>query len=405
MYQLFATIIAFLCIPILIRFKFKLSKTLLITALVLGMVSGIGIINLKDAFLSVITDKSSLSTILTVAMVTILSGLMKQYRILDKIVESMLIVINNKKVILMIIPAMIGMLIVPGGALLSAPFINNLGEEMGIKQSRRAAINLVFRHISMFILPYSTSLLIISGSMPQINIGQIILLNLIFVISMIIIGYFMFIRDIDFEKSIEDRKDIGKNIVNLIVHTSPIYVCVILNVLTGLPFYITLIGSIILVFLLGDKEDFFRHLIKSFNLNTVLIVIAVFIIKGIILRMDDLLQLFNTMFLGSDSVFSIMIVFFISSFFFGFITGNQTASLAILLPMVTMLNVSNETLYVYLYFSYCCAFLGYFFSPLHLCQAFTVQHMGVATKDLYKEYKYFPVYLVLVLMISFMILV
>ncbi|MBZ2174998.1 DUF401 family protein [Schnuerera sp. xch1] len=52
----------------------------------------------------------------------------------------------------MIIPAMIGVLIISGGALLSAPFIYNLGEEMELSPPRRAAINLVFRHIAMFFI-------------------------------------------------------------------------------------------------------------------------------------------------------------------------------------------------------------------------------------------------------------
>ncbi len=107
---------------------------------------------------------------MTVIMVSILGGLMNHYKILDKIVETLLLMVRSKKNILMIIPAMIGVLIIPGGALLSAPFINNIGEEIKLTPARRAAINLVFRHITMFILPYSTSLLVVSASIPNINI-------------------------------------------------------------------------------------------------------------------------------------------------------------------------------------------------------------------------------------------
>ena len=151
----------------MIRLKFKLSNTLLITAGILGIVSGIGLESFKESVFSVFLESSSLYTVFAVIMVSILSGLMKYYGILDNIVESMQIVIHNKKAMLMIIPAMIGLLMVPGGALLSAPFINDIGEEIGIPPSRRAAINLVFRHISMFILPFSTGLLVIAASMPR----------------------------------------------------------------------------------------------------------------------------------------------------------------------------------------------------------------------------------------------
>lgn len=405
MYQFFSVVISFLFIPFLIRLKLKLSTTLLITAGILGVVSGIGFEAIKSSIFSVFTESSSLYTVLAVVMVSILSGLMKQYKILDKIVGSLQLVIHNKKSILMIIPAMIGVLIVPGGALLSAPFINNLGEDMGLAPSRRAAINLVFRHISMFVLPYSTSLLVISASMPEISIPRIILLNLIFVSSMTVIGYFFFLRDIKVEKSTLKRTFIGKNIINLLIYTSPIYICVILNVITGLPFFITLVASVILVYFLSDKIDFIKIAIKSFNWSSVITVISVFIIKDLILKMDGLLEVFNIMFLESNNIYATMLVFMISALFFGFITGYQSASLAILLPMVSQLNVSNDVLHIYLYFAYGCAFLGYFFSPLHLCQAFTVQHMGTTTKELYKEYKFFAPILLLVLIVSFLILV
>ena len=181
--QILIVIISFILIPILIRLKFKLSYALLISSAVLGILSGGGIQTIIDSVVDVFVDSSSLTTILSVAMVSILGGLMKQYKILEKIVDSMLQVINNKKAILMIIPAMIGLLVVPGGALLSAPFVNKLGEDIKITTARRSAINLVFRHAGILLLPYSTSLLIVAGTLPQVSIPRVLFLNLLFVLA------------------------------------------------------------------------------------------------------------------------------------------------------------------------------------------------------------------------------
>lgn len=404
MYQLFAIIVSFLFIPILIKRKLELSHTLLVTAGILALLSGVGFEAVRDSILNIFLDFHSLSSVLAVGMVTILGGLMKNYKILDRVVESMISVVQNKKATLMIIPATIGMLIVPGGALLSAPFINNLGEEMEISPSRRAAINLVFRHAAIFLVPYSSSLLVTAAAMPELNIGRIIQYNLIFLVSMTILGYLFYIKDIENEKARVHEKRTLKSFLKLLAYASPVYVCVIINLITGLPFFITLIASIGLVYLLGDKKDFLKKTLTSFKLNSVLVIIAVFIMKGIILRMDELLSLFNNLFIQSTSIFSIMFVFLISAFFFGYITGYQSSSLIILLPMVSQLNISIDQMYVYTFFAYGCAFLGYFFSPLHLCQAFTVQHMGTTTQALYKEYKFLAPLLFLVLIISFLIM-
>lgn len=389
MIQLAAVIISFMMIPVLGRLKIKLSYTLFISSIMLGLISGIGFKGTLGTLLSVFIKQSSLNTILTVLMVSILGGLMKHYKILDKIVAAILLVVPDKRIILMIIPALVGVLIIPGGALLSVPFIYNLGEEMNIPKPRRAAINLVFRHIAMFVMPYSTGLLVISASIPGISILRLVLLNMFYVVPMIVVGYYFYIRDIKSEKITVSRHNLGKNILNIALYTMPFYICVILNAITGWPFYLTMLSSIISVYFLSNKKNFVKTTINSINWHTVLIIVAILIIKETILKMNDLLFIFNSMFNVNSTMISNMLIFLTASVFFGIVTGNQAAALAIILPMVAQLQVSEEMLYIYLYFSFSCAFIGYFFSPIHLCQAFTVQHMNTTTIELLKQYKYF----------------
>lgn len=396
MWQLFAVFIAFLAIPILLKFKIKLSYVLIITALFLGIISGIGMQKLFLSLTNVFTDIASLNTILTVMMVGILGGVMKQYGFLDKIVESLQKLIRNRKNILMIIPAMIGVLQIPGGAMLSAPFVNDIGKDLGIKRTKRAAINLIFRHISMFFLPYSIHLLIIISTFPQLELSKLVLQNSGIIASMIIIGYFLYLREAK-EVKAEVRKDAEKNLLNLAIYTMPIYISVIINVITGWPFYITLIASVIVVYIIGDKKDFLKVVLKSINGHIVLTITAVMLMKFVILNMDQLLELFDSLFSGTDNFFSILLVLFSSGLFFGMITGNNAPPLAIMLPMIARLNPSIEMLYVYTYFAGAASFLGYYFSPLHLCQIFTLDIVGVTTGELYNEYRLYAVLMLIAL--------
>lgn len=403
MYQLLVVIISFLLIPILIRKKVKLSYTLLIVAAVLAIFSNIGIESAISSVFNVFINPPSRSTVLTVMMISILGGLMGHYKVLEGIVGSLEKVIKNKKNILMIIPAFIGLLVIPGGALLSAPFINNLGEELKIIPPKRAAINLIFRHLAMYVMPFSTGLLIVASSFPDLSIGRIILYNILFLLLIVITGYFLFIKDIKVD-IVSKRENLGKNLIKLGILTSPIYIPVIISLSTGLPFYITLLISIVVVYFLGNKEDFIKTLIKSISWHTILTMIAILIIKEIILNMDSLLGIFMTMFSNNDNILYTLLIFFVTSLFFGFITGNQGASLAIILPMISQLNVTNDMLYIYIYFAYISAFMGYYFSPLHLCQAFTVELMGVNTVDLYNEYKYYAPIMFVILIGTFFFL-
>lgn len=82
------------------------------------------------------------------------------------------------------------------------------------------------------------------------------------------------------------------------------------------------------------------------------------------------------------------------SLFFGFVTGNSSVPLAVNLPILSIMDLPINRLYVYLFFVYRSGFIGYYFSPIHLCQILTLQEMGVSTRNLYKEYRLYILILV-----------
>jgi len=231
--------------------------------------------------------------------------------------------------------------------------------------------------------------------MPDISVPLLIGLNFFFVVGIVAAGYLMFLRDID----LGDRKAKGRNFSNfkkLAVYTSPIYICVIITGITGIPFYISMLASLLIVYVLGDKKAFLINAVKSINVNIVLTVTAVLIMQNIIMEMSDMLAIFNNIFAASSSMISILFVLLLTSTFFGFITGYQVAAMAITLPLIAQLDVSYQMMHLYVFIATACSFVGYFFSPLHLCQAFTTQIMGVSTIELYKEYKFFAPVLVII---------
>lgn len=399
MVQLIVVALSYTLIPILIRRKVKLSYTLLITAGFLSALSGIGGEAILKIIRSLFTSTSSLNTILVVAMVSILGGLMKHYGLLERVVETLQRITGNKKISIILIPALIGVLIVPGGAMLSAPFVNTIGEELGIIPARRAAINLVFRHVAMFVLPFSTSLLVIGSILPELNIYKIIGLNLIMIAVMLLLGHQLFLKEVKVQ-AVEKSGHQLKDLKDLLFYSSPIYICVLINLIFGVPFYVAMLASLAMVYILSDKKDFLKIGKKSFNGHIVLTVMAVLVMKDVIIHMEDLMGLVNTLFSASGSIVTVFVVIFFTSLLIGYITGYSVASLAITLPLISELGASLGMMHIYTYFAFGCAFIGYFFSPLHLCQAFTLQLMGVTTNELYAQYKLYAPLLIGALIVS-----
>ncbi len=406
MAQVIVIFIAFSLIPIMVRRGFKLSSSIIGTALALGILSGIGLKTFANVLLGVFINDGSKDTVLTVALVGVLGGLMGHYGLLDKMVDAMLRIINDKKKILMILPPMMGMLTIPGGAALSAPFVNNIGEDLDVAKPTRAAINLTYRHISIFVLPYNTSLLLLRTSLKEINIYKFILMNLAFILPALGVAYLLYIKDVRSEK-VERKGQLGRNLLNLLVLTSPIYISVVINSIFSLPFYLAMIPSIIIVFLLSDKKDFAKVMVRSINWDALITVVGVLTLKDTILNMDKLLAFIENLFGQVNNNLLILGVFLLVGIFFGLITGNSSVPLAINLPILAMMNLPLNTLYVYLFFVFASGFIGYYFSPIHLCQVLTISQMGVSTIDMYKEYKlYIPALLgILILSTSLFFLI
>lgn len=389
-----AIFFAFSTIPLLMKAKVRLSYSLFISITVLGLLSKLSFRILMESTVSIVTKPASLNTILTILMITVLGGMLKHYKIINEIINILKLLVNDDRKVMAIIPALVGTLIIPGGALLSAPFAYELGKNIGLKPSKSAAINLVYRHLAMFIFPYSTSLLIISATLPEVIMSKLVLLNLILVLSIIILGYFCFFRKIEIAKP-NGIKNYTKQVTKMVIYTSPIYACIIINAITGLPFYITLLGSIYIAYLLGDKKDFVKIVKGTLNKNTfltILTVAAILIMKEIVLNMEELIKILDNAIIASkNSMFSITSFFLVSSFIMGYITGLSTTALAIMLPFISRLSIGSEKMYIYTYLVLGASFLGYFISPLHLCQVFTLDYMGVTNSELFKEYRcYFP---------------
>lgn len=399
MQQLIIMIVSFALIPILTSLKVKYIYALLACAALLGTLSGIGLAAVFDSVSGLIILESNRDTLLTVMMICIVSGLMTKYGITDRLVHSIQSVVVNPKTSLMLVPAVFGLLIIPGGAVLSVPFTAQTGDSLSIPKDRQAAINLVFRHISMFIMPYSTSLLIVASVIPEINMTSVILLNSVFVLFMVIIGYYLYIRNLPWDRKTQNIPDYTK-LPHIILYLTPIISCVVLNMVTGIPLYLTMFSSVLIIILLGGKEDLLKTVWTSMNWKLTGMIAIVLVIKEMIGKMDAMIVMLQTYVQNLTGVIPILLVFCAVSILLGMSTGFQVASLGIILPLLNYLQLASRETLFYVYFVFCATYLGYFFSPLHMCQLFTNDYLEVKTIALYREYRYFIVLMVLNLIIT-----
>ncbi|MBQ7283900.1 MAG: DUF401 family protein, partial [Oscillospiraceae bacterium] len=340
--------------------------------------------NFADVFLK----PSLFKNVLIVVLIGSLGIIMKKYDFLANVNDAILHILAGKKAVMHALPAVIGLRSVPGGAQLSAPFVKEIGEDLGVKPELRAVLNLTCRHLAMLLVPTSNALLVIKATVPEIDIYFLILLDLGFVILMQTTCYFFYTRRIKDIKVPLDTKLLPKYIKQLLIYLSPIYMILVFNGIFKVDMLISVLLSFVIIFAIcgrKDAKDYVLTFAKGLKFNTFVMMVGLFFIQNTIKSADSLINGFSAIFAGSQGIV-LAVAIFVFAVIISVTTGLSYTSMGIIMPILMALNLSITEITIFGFFVFASSFCGYFFSPLHLCQLLTIQTMGCSPKGVYKEY-------------------
>ncbi|MBQ6833880.1 MAG: DUF401 family protein [Lachnospiraceae bacterium] len=394
MRQFAGIIIAFIMLLVMLKGYPKIAKgkkaplgpVLMITGLIMAVISGLSISTMGQAFVDVFTTFSSLQTLIVVVEIGILANILKQYGLLNKVVRALEKLIPSKKTLIIMFPALMGLLPVPGGAFLSAPFVDSLGNDLKMSGEKKAAANLYFRHIAMFILPYNSTMLAIASALPEISIYKLIGLNLPFMLTLLIGAYCFYVKAAPSAVTESSGFSLGP-LKDVFLYLAPIYMAVVFNTVFHLDMYISLLLCILLTFFLigKDKSEYIKTIVKGFSIDTFLMLAGVYFMQNIILNLDYVMVSVGGI-LSGQSILGFMIIVPLVGLAFGLSTGMNLVPMGILLPFVAGMNLPVIAQTVYAMYILVWSFLGYYFSPFHLCQLLSIKYMGCDTKKVYRQH-------------------
>ncbi len=354
-------------------------------ALCLGLYSP-GIRNILGVARTVFTDPSILLLSLAVGIIPLIGGAMERTGMMDDLVNNLRM---KKKAFLSVSPALVGLLPMPGGALLSAPLLEKGGK--GVPNDLKSAINVWYRHIFILIYPLGTLLAI--TKMAGINLYVAVLYTVPGFLILLVLGHFTLIRKV--EGSIEYTKKFDRNKLALalfvivlapVIHLCLMYIFGQLNVFprvtSELPLVIGVTVSLIMAFRLGglSPKDIMPVTRKMKPWNFALIIVGMFF--------------FLEMFTSSDAPSTIeklkvpaLVLLVGVGFFLGAAMGRVTAPVFILYPIYcTQFGGGENATMPLIPFSvmYFAVFLGYVISPVHPCLIVTMEYFKVGYKEIFK---------------------
>jgi len=407
---LLGMILSFALVVMLIRKRVNFGISLLLGSFLLSLFSlaAVSVESVFFAFLKAtiydvqnavfIWDTIELAVLMT--LIFMLASLMQDTGAIAKLINSLRLLFNKGGTIA-IIPAIYGLMPVPGGALFSAPAVEEEGENFDLSVSDKNFFNVWFRHIWFPIYPISSSILIMAD-LAALNMYLLIMVNSISFFAMIIVGYIILAWKTDrlFKKKskdeIEQNKDTSQKktkkdlsgLLFLLPPLLPLAFSVLESV--GIPlftaFSIGVFVSIILLYKMSKVSwKNYKQYIKQAATWKLVAVIAgimifreIFEVSGVNLTIYSLLE---------QVPFTPLVVVIVFPLLLGLLTGyllsGITLSYVLLEPLFSCVDLCTVGLVSILFMS---GFVGYLISPIHLCNVLSSEYLKTDTTRMYPLY-------------------
>lgn len=358
---------------VMVLSKYELGIILSLGAVAFAILAGADIL---QSLINVLLDPSILVLMIIVALIPILGGLMEESGLMMEMIQKMRV---SKKSSLMAMPALFGLLPVPGGALMSAPIVDQIGSDEDT--NKKVSINVWYRHMLILIYPLSSSL-IVASFLTNINLYICVIVLLPCLIIMWLIGYFTMVKNVS-PFSEQGERDLKRAFHNLL----PIIIAPIIDFIgrtffnLSVPELFLLVGLVFSIWIalrfgnmkfssvktISKKMKIWRF---PFIIFSMFLFLEVFILSG---APEEIASLNLTVFL-----------FILIGFFLGFATGRIQLPISILVPIYLVQYAVLAMSILDFVFIYTSIFLGYLITPIHPCVAYSTEYFQTNFKKVVK---------------------
>ncbi len=389
----------------LLRLKVDLALAVLAVTILTILLFGVPLALSLGTAWQTLGAASTWEMLAVIVLVQVIGAIQKSRRMFDHLILALNAVLRDKRLVAIVSPMVIGFLPMPGGALFSAPLVETSTREMKLKPAFNAFLNYWFRHDWELIWPLYAGLLMFQ-TMAQIPMRRIVLFQLPFSLLHIATGlavaFWVFrrqgIRRVGPEATSAKKHELLRS---FFAGTWPLWVIILAFFFLGLPLHWTVVGVTLLLALLERvrPREALGFLTAATVVRSVLMILAVLVFQRIIEISGAFAPLAH---IQVPLELIVLIIFFVS-FTLGFLTGVNTAYIAIAFPVLLPLIQTLPNYFYLALYIYVIGFAGILLSPLHLCLVLTNEHFRAPALGVYR-YMALPV-LAMILLATALVLI
>jgi len=343
----------------------------------------LGFINLKPVVIfqqikSTILDPAIILLGVAVGIIPLIGGVLEESGLMEGLFKNLRL---KRKLFLIFGPAFLGMLPMPGGALLSAPLVLRAGDDISDKQY--TAINVWFRHALILIYPLGA--LLVTSKMAGLYLYKALLYLIPGFLLMILLGWVFLLKGISGNLPSQEHLNYKALFTPIgIIMAAPLTHLLLMtlfpDILTEIPLIIGVSVSLVLALLFGKIKP--RDLIFLFKkmkpFKYFLIIIGMFLFLNIF-KASNISAIIAKIAISKS--FTIVVI----AAFLGFVTGRVQMPFAIALPIFYSRFGTDAMSYLLFAIMFFSTYMGYLISPIHPCVSVSLEFFGSDLKGFYKK--------------------
>jgi integral membrane protein (TIGR00529 family) len=392
-------LLVFVLVLIAIRRNLSLGNAFFLGSIVLGLLFGLGPAPMATSMVSSVFYPKTLMLSFIVSLILVLSSSMETSGHMRRLLGSFKGLVRNSRLNLIIFPALIGLLPMPGGAVFSAPMVKELGANTSLHPDHLSYINYWFRHIWEYWWPLYPGILL-AVTMADIHLWAFVLFLCPLTVVAVSIGY-QPIKRFHNDTENDDKKN-RPPIKPFLRALSPILIVILLGLSIGellsylhqeisiskeIGLFIALCIAILWVWKTNSmrSSQIYSVVANRRLLGMIYMVFAILIFKGIL---EDSHAVESISVELANMHVPVWMITIALPFLVGGVVGITVAFVGSTFPILIALISSfhlTQFMLPYLMLALVSGFVGVLISPLHLCLLLSNNFFGARLGKVYRH--------------------
>jgi hypothetical protein len=362
-------------IIVMIRLRVPLSITLIASAFILGVLFRLPLAKLAAGLQGAFLSLENLKLVLALQLVLLFSAVLKENGAMQRAISALSRVIRDARVTVAVIPAVIGLLPVVGGAMLSAPLVAEASDELRLSAERRTFLNFWFRHVWEYTLPTFPAVFL-TASIAGVPVAELAAVGIPLTVTAIAGGAIFGFKGVagsgprGFAGSGPERwKHVWRFILNLLPFFLVILLTVGLDVHLLYPMAGVTTGMILFSRMPVDRLG--RLARQHLSVELAFLIWGIMLFKEILLSTEAMGNMARD--LAGMGIPTVVLVVVLPALI-AFITGYTTAFVGLSFPvLVPFIPVDGPNVF-YVMLALASGICAHLLSPMHACLSMTMQY-------------------------------